>query len=405
MKQLDHRMLHDLVNGERRAAGLHFVAEMEPLGGPGSPVAPAIFPPPKGTPKGAPQFEAGKRWDSHGNPCRFIVIDGVASQANRHEAALLEHLDDLGLPNVVLEFPDELTRTMPAHLPRAFNLLEFPHRTSDTYLLDAEFEGKPVHQSDQFNRLINATGTSAAPLLDMAPGSLVYGFWNSHAGKKLNQARLARSWTSRICGWHPLRGKVPRLAMKSDPAHLSADDHKVVVKSEADRFAGRSLEQVKQGKPKDTEKLSADGYGPVPSTSTEENPPQHPSFRYISREAVCSFAALRKIKLGDGYGPDHDAAAHTLLAALGVLAHRLSAEDAYFRSGCDLVTLHETVTLKGGPDNGSEVEIPDPRGLFDAALSAAKNAGVDLPSWGKTFRLTPSEYMHSVIAAAWPVEQ
>ena len=114
-------------------AGIRIDTELVPLGGPGSPVKPAVYE--GGT------YQQDRRWatpdDTESTP--VIVIDNVPSQANRLEDALRRHRESIAIPEFILDLSD--IAHLPAHLPRRLSSLEFPHRNADAYLRDAELTG------------------------------------------------------------------------------------------------------------------------------------------------------------------------------------------------------------------------------------------------------------------------
>ena len=114
--------------------GIRIDTELEPLGGAGAPVKPAVY-------EGG-QYQSDRRWQAIGDaePTPVIVIDNVPSQANRLEEALRQHRESVGIPEFVLDL-SELTG-LPAHLPRQLSSLQFPHRNADAYLRDALLDGK-----------------------------------------------------------------------------------------------------------------------------------------------------------------------------------------------------------------------------------------------------------------------
>ena len=87
-------------------AGIRIDTELVPLGGPGSPVKPAVYE--GGT------YQQDRRWatpdDTESTP--VIVIDNVPSQANRLEDALRRHRESIAIPEFILDLSDM------AHLPR-----------------------------------------------------------------------------------------------------------------------------------------------------------------------------------------------------------------------------------------------------------------------------------------------
>lgn len=128
----------DLVSAcaeDGRAAGIKMWAVLEPLGGAGAPVRPAIY-------EGG-RFQQDRRWWGQGDLRRevqVIVIDNVPSQANRLEASLERLRPELGLPELALDLSE--AAGLPPHLPRRISSFRFPHRQADAYLRDAMLAGR-----------------------------------------------------------------------------------------------------------------------------------------------------------------------------------------------------------------------------------------------------------------------
>ncbi|MEZ5257495.1 MAG: type I-U CRISPR-associated RAMP protein Csb1/Cas7u [Ilumatobacteraceae bacterium] len=125
-------MLERLITGcsdDAFDSGIVIDANLEPLAGEGSPIKPPTYI--------GGVFQLGKRWaspdDEH--PTDIVVIDNVASQANRIEAALRQQAAALGLPEILLDLSG--IENLPPHLPGQISSWQFPHRVADAYLRDS----------------------------------------------------------------------------------------------------------------------------------------------------------------------------------------------------------------------------------------------------------------------------
>ena len=67
------------------------------------------------------------------------------------------------------------------------------------------------------------------------PQALLYGFWQSHLGKKRQNTRHARAWVSEIVGWQPAATQTKVLGLKGDALNLNTDD--IVTSNPDDRTA------------------------------------------------------------------------------------------------------------------------------------------------------------------------
>lgn len=151
--------LETLKNAVAGAAGLRSISELEPAGGSGD----KVFP---------PTYEKGeyakemRLIDGVRVPC--VLLDSVASQANRIELALLRahRRGDVSLPIIEVDFSKEFPDL------RTITQFEAPHRISDAILRDStDVEGKrfrkrrPVSPSPApRSRMRPACSSGAQPL-------------------------------------------------------------------------------------------------------------------------------------------------------------------------------------------------------------------------------------------------
>ena len=315
--KLDADRLVAACGDESQAAGLTIRTELEPLGGPGAPVKPAVY-------LGG-QYQTDRRWVGDAGDRRAvdaIVVDNVPSQANRLEAGLERHRDRLGLPLFVLDLSE--LGDLPAHLPRSLSSLRFPHRNADAYLRDSTLDGTPFGQTEIGKAVLAATADRPEPLLQWFPQALLFGFWQPHLGKKGSQAKLARSWVSEIVGLEPAQLDGRRLGLKGDPLNLSGPS--TIAFDDADASWATS-----GGK----KALSDIGHGQVP-VSGSDAARSAVSFRSILQQSTLSLASLRNIRFSDA---GQQAAGRAVLAALGIVAHVGAFGSSFFlRSECDLRT-------------------------------------------------------------------
>lgn len=389
--------LADLVTGcadDSFDAGIRIESELEPLGGRGASVKPAVY-------EGG-EYQRDQRWANRNDekPTPVIVIDNVPSQANRLEEAIRSQRDVLGVPEFVLDL-SELAH-LPAHLPREISSWHFPHRVADAYLRDSQLDGMDFLSTELGKALADATPWSAAPLIEWFPGAALYGYWQSHLGKKRANTKHARAWVSEIVGWHPATVETKVKGLKGDPLNLSTDE---VVTSNPDDRVKWDIGKVARPDAK-TDKLSEMGHGQVPFMRDSEATAAAVSFSRVTQTATVSFAQLRRISLGDTYSADADVAARALLVALGLHAHVLAFGRGFaLRSGADLrVASTRTEWLGSGGDEERELGGALSTGdLLASAHAHAASLGVPLSGWGREpVRLTPKENLRNAIEATWP---
>ena len=286
--------------------GIRIDSGLEPCGGPGSPVKPAVY-------EGG-VYQTDRRWASPSDdePTDVIVIDNVPSQANRLEEALRRHCSSPRVPELVLDLAD-LTG-LPAHLPRRISSWEFPHRNADAYLRDAQLEGRDFVKTDIGKSIFGATAQTCGPLMAWFPQALLYGFWQSHLGKKRSNTKHARAWVSEIIGWKPAAADTRVFGLKGDPLNLNTDE--ALISNPDDRLDwGMGKARIEGGK---KDKLSEIGHGQVPFMGDQATAAAV-SFARVTQRATVSFAQLRRVSLGPGQQAA-DASARALLVALGLHA-------------------------------------------------------------------------------------
>ena len=380
--------------------GIRIDTELEPLSGPGGSVKPAVYP---AINKGeGGRYQEDQRWASPSDdaPTRVVVIDNVPSQANRLEDALRRHRESASLPEFILDLSD--LGELPAHLPRQLSSLQFPHRNADAYLRDARLGDKDFISTDVGGAIFDATAQTCGPLMAWFPQALLYGFWQSHLGKKRQQTKHPRAWVSEIVGWNPGAADTKTLGVKGDALKLSVDapvrvDEKDQLEWDIDQGSSKT-EGKKEG-------LSKIGHGQVP-IPPDKQAPAAVSFERVSQRATVSFAHLRRISLGPDHEGDADAAARTLLVALGLHAHVLAFGRGFaLRSGAELRPRETDVMWLGSVrDEPCSLAGPEATGeLLSNAREHAESAGVPLDGWGEPpVVLTPKANLRKAIRATWP---
>ena len=196
--------------------GIRIDTDLVPLAGPGGPVKPAVYE--GGT------YQQDRRWPApdDAEPTLVIVIDNVPSQANRLEEAMRRNRASARVPELVLDLSD--LSDLPAHLPRRLSSLEFSHRNADAYLRDAKLGGQDFIKTDLGKAIFGATAQKCGPLMAWFPQALLYGFWQSHLGKKRHNTKHARAWVSEIVGWQPAATDTKVLGLKGDSLNLNTDE-------------------------------------------------------------------------------------------------------------------------------------------------------------------------------------
>lgn len=380
-------------------SGIRLHTEIEPLSGRGGPVKPAVY-----ASNSGPRFQEDRRWASADDtePTHVIVIDNVPSQANRLEDALRKERASVGVPELVLDLAD--LSHLPSHLPRKISSLQFPHRSADAYLRDAMLDEQNFLGTDIGKGIFGATARTCGPLMAWFPQSLLFGFWQSHLGRKRSNTKHARSWVSEIVGWRPATAETRTHGMKGDPLNLNIDT-KLQVDPDDQTKWGLTTEARKKdrsGEGKGT-RLSEIGHGQALFRDLEQAPAAV-SFMRITQHATISFAQLRRASLGDDR-PNADAAARALLVALGLHAHNLAFGRGFaLRSGAELEPRKTTGTwLGGGADEDCETgDAQATASLLQDARAHAAAEGVPLDGWDQQVILKPKPQLRKTILETWP---
>ena len=404
MIKLTLEMLLKACADASRDNGIHINTILEPLSGPGGPVKPAIYP--------GGKYQMGKRW---ANPdtdeaTPVILIDNTPSQANRLESALRTHRESSMVPELLLDL-GSLTH-LPPHLPREISSLQFPHRNADAYLRDSLLptdgdgsEGEDFMRTELGKSIFDATATTCGPLIAWFPQALLFGFWQSHLGKKKANTKHARVWTSEIVGWKPATDEDVRImGLKGDPLNLSLDESQKIQYDKEGEQSDWGIEKS-GGKAK----LSDIGHGQVPfggdgGDSDRALALAAVSFARITQQATLSLAQLRRVSLGTDK-QDADPAMRALLVALGLHAHQLAFGQGFaLRSGAELQPCETAVTWIGA-EKREVCDLGDSQATGDLLQAARENAeaqGVPMDGWGKQVRLLPKPNLEKAIISTWP---
>lgn len=341
----------------------------EPAGGDGARVYPPTYP----TEQGRSPYVIETRMVD-GTPRPSVLLDGVPSQANRAEEALLKGLRSGRFAVPLLEISHEGAASA------LLTSLQLPHRYADAYLRDSEIDGVKFDKTDLGKAFQAASSEDVTALFQHDPGSLVFGAWNSH--RKGRQAKFPRIYASEIVGWDPSEGA--RKAGRMDPLNLTGNARPV----------DDEWEFVAAGAKVKGERLSEIGHGNIAPNST------HGGVTITSAErfATVSFAALDRLGFGTA-SYETAVAARTVLAAYALLADRLafSAASVWLRSGCELVTINDKLEWvnRGGTADAFSLTTPEAITLYRQAVQSVGELG--LPLSLAPVRLKPGKSLAAAI--------
>lgn len=393
---LDTAILAQAVAGT--AAAFRCRRTLQPAGGPGD----KVFPP---TYVGAVYAVEDRRVrDANGTetvvPC--VLLDAVQSAANRMEEALQEAVDNGEIPLPVLEvrFPDDQLLQPVGRITS----LQAPHRSADAILRDSLLDGTAFPASELGQRLARTTLQNATALFEHCPTALIFGLWDSTGPRGGLGSKFARAIVSEVVGINASFGTKTSsridplgIQLKAGPVYRAAEGPLswTLDASKAAR-KGKEPEKLKDGKP------SQVNHGNIaPGLSAIDRDSGRPlaggvTISHAEQTTVLSLPTLRRLRFPDGTDarePARDAAARTVLAALGLCGATLAMDKGLdLRSRCllwpeqaaewELLDVPGTTPRRFTLDHGGAIT------LLKECLAAAAKHGL---SWGGVVSLTASE--------------
>ncbi|MDA8286204.1 MAG: type I-U CRISPR-associated RAMP protein Csb1/Cas7u [Actinomycetota bacterium] len=304
-----------------------------------------------------------------------VLLDSVPSQANRAEEALLRARREGRVELPLLEIHHDGATSV------KLTSLELPHRYADAYLLDSLLDGEKFDRTPLGQAFQTASAMDATALFTHDPGSVVFGAWNSH--RKGRQVKFPRIYASEIIGWDPQVGQ--RKAGRMDPLNLTGT---------GSRDADGELHYVALGEKAKGVRLSEIGHGNIAPNSAHGGVTVSSAERF----ATISLAGLNRL----GFGPasrEAAVAARACLAAYALLADRLAfgGPSLWLRSGCELVTVTETLEWVERGEKTEPIELTTEEAVALYAQAAERAAAAGLPMDMETITLTPGKGLGEAI--------
>src|ERR1022692_868179 len=373
MEQLDIRSLKNAVAG--RYAAIRRITYLEPQGD-------KVFPPTYEGGEYADEPRLVRDKEGKVQPVETVLLDSVQSQANRMELALLHAYDSgrLKMPMLEVDFAGDGQDSVLAEVGR-ITALEAPHRLFDAIFRDSVYRGTAFREAEIGARLSSAKAVNATPVFEPCPTALLFGFWDSTGPRGGLGAKLQRALVSEIVGYQTASGKRP--SSRIDPLQIENN-----VEFYARRGGGWTFDAaeavLKDGKPVIL-RPSQVNHGNITPSFRHDGVLNHGgvTLAYATQHTVLSLAALRRLRfpVNNGTQPEIDAAGRTVLAALGLVAFCLVAEDGYdLRSRCLLDGKPGTFELVGrgeakpfGLDSDAALQV------LAEAVEEAKRLGLPWP--------------------------
>ncbi|MDE0319332.1 MAG: type I-U CRISPR-associated RAMP protein Csb1/Cas7u [Acidimicrobiaceae bacterium] len=398
MSELTYEQLRDAVSGG--AVALRSRTELQPAEGPGGKVFPPTYAV-NASHKYAVETRHVHDPESGDREVQTVLLDSVASQANRAELALLEgwELGELQFPVPFVDFAtdngefDDIGR---------ITVLEAPHRLADAIFRDSMLEGSLFRLSDLGRAITDAQPHNATALFRCSPTALLFGQWDSTGPKGGLGSKFQRAYVSEIVGEDAVVGK--GVASRIDPLQIEKASATVYEHQDSDQrwTLEPSEAATEKGKPKQVGKGTDLGR---PSQVNHGN--VTPGFdksadgNVISggvtiacavQTTVVSLAALRRLKFA-GHDRAAQVDARTAIAALGVAAIAYQHEmDFDLRSRCLLIPEHEPRVELVGRDGSPAEPVDVSREAAASIVADAAQAAADASIGWETgeIRLVPA---------------
>jgi CRISPR-associated protein Csb1 len=393
---IDLKILATAVSGA--CAAIRCNTRLQPAGGPGDKVFPPTF---VADDKDNPLKYAHESRRIGGQDVRVVLLDSVASQANRMEDALLAawESEQLNFPVIGVDFTGEAGLEDLGFLTS----LQTPHRIADALLRDAIWQDEanqralPFRDSPEGQAYTAASFKNATAVYRLCPTALVFGVWDSTGPRGGMGAKFQRALVSEIVGVGFLAGV--KTASRIDPAGIESKVRVYHLKSDHSDWTANVEEAQKDKKGESVlfNRSGAEGKGNPSAVNHSNVAPNKDdtaggvTFDHALQTTVLSLPALRRLRFpvtsdGSAIHPDQripaENAARTALAALALAAVAVQRERGYdLRSRSLLVPeaasplAFEFIPSEGGAAQSHALNTADALALFRAAHEQAQAFG------------------------------
>ena len=400
-----------------KGAALRRRQRLQPVGGQGDKIFPPTF-------KGAVYAMEQRRVQGRDEPVNCVLLDSVQSQANRMELALQEALDmgRISIPLLEVDFTDHdpideadnkkdgqpaTADASKTERPAGGNednkknerlidaigkitSLQVPHRVADAILRDSELGGVAFRQSEKGKALNTISLANATPLFELCPTALLFGMRDSTGPKGGLGPKFERAMVSEVVGVGAEVGDLLR-GVRRDPLEIRAA---VKVLKSADKTWSVANADTRKSVAPSKVNHSNVPFPKVGDRKTDDNYHSGVTIEYAEQTTTLSLICLRRLRfpINGKASPEVDAAARTVLAALGLAAATLAFEAGMgLRSRCllwpDGPMEWELLERPGEPPQKFPLTGDAAIDLLKAAIGKAKKAGL---SWEDKLTLKPS---------------
>jgi CRISPR-associated protein Csb1 len=365
----------------KTASAVRLKQKLVPDGGSGEKIFPPTF-------AGGMYCWEQRKIEGRSVPC--VLLDSVASQANRLEESLAELVaaDAIELPRLVVGFADDL-----ADLGE-ISTLAAPHRVFDAIFRDSNSkDGKPFFKSDLYKQLTTCNIRNATALFASCPSALLFGCWDSTGAAGGLGNKFARAVTSEIVGinaeWGTTQGGV-----RQDPLGISSNVE-IAIDQEGDwalvgKASGGKKERAKGTRPSEINHGNVllkveSGIREIVTVDGVIQSQRMPlkggvTVDHALQTTVLSLTALRRLRFPVNGKSGTDDAARTVLAALALVAITSSRERGYWlRSRCGLVAdgMRELEVVNAdGSSTALKIDSTAAMLTYKEAIKTANQAGL-----------------------------
>lgn len=389
------------------AAAIRARTRLQPAGGPGD----KVFPPTFGD---TTRISIGERDHTtkyaveerriDGESLLCVLLDSVASQANRMEEALQRSWDEgcIKFPMVRVDFTDATDDDPALDLSTIggdgyLTALEAPHRLADALLRDSMLGEMRFRASEHGQAFTESTPHRATPVYALCPTALIFGMWDSTGPKGGQGSKFQRALVSEVTGVGVAFGR--KTASRIDPAGVELNAGLVYQAADADEEWTLSEDEAQKdskGKPILFSRKGNDKAGKPSSINHGNIMPAVDSdaggvtLDYAEQVTVLSLPALRRLRFPQDVNRKQvaraklasaEGSARAALAALALAAVALQRDNGFdFRSRCIFVPdgpLHlEIVDRDGKASTPYTLSSDDAFTLVTQASDAAADQGM-----------------------------
>jgi len=389
MTTLTYGQLRDSVRGDHVA--IRSRLSLQPAGGSGTKVMPPSY---AVADHAEHKYVLETRVAANGETSQTVLLDSVASQANRMEEALLEgwELEELDLPVAFVDFTGEDDLQDVGRI----TALEAPHRLADAIFRDSLLDNTLFRLSDVGRAITDATPRNAAAMLRHCPTALLFGMWDSTGPKGGLGSKFQRAIVSELVGFDAAIGST--VGSRIDPLGIRLG---------VDGITKTGDEEMWDFRDKGKEKPSEINHGNIaPSIESRSG---GVTISRAEQSVVLSLAALRRLRFpltadGTPIAPAErrkaETAARAAIAAVGIVAIAYQHEmDFDLRSRCLLIPDHapniELLGRTGGEPTPVEIDRDSAQELLREA--AAETAKHGLGFGDRELRLVPAPKLSELL--------